>query len=74
MKRALLATALFVCSALWSETAQAQRLMSANDQLASLREYAGKVLPRCPAGVLTIEPVQGGGPTNFNAYVVTMRS
>jgi protein-disulfide isomerase len=70
MKRALLAISLIVSAA-----AQAQRLPSAVDQTAALREYAGKVLPRCPAGVLTLEPVQGGaGPANFTAYVATVRS
>lgn len=70
MKRALLVLALFVCTA----TAQAQRLPSATDQLGALREYASKVLPRCPGGVVTVEPVQGGGPMNFNTYVVSLRS
>lgn len=70
MKRALLAISLFLCAA----AVQAQRLPSAADQTAALREYAGKVLPRCPAGVLTLEPVQGGGPANFNAYVASVRS
>jgi protein-disulfide isomerase len=69
MKRALLVLALFLCSA----ATQAQRLPSAADQTAALRDYAGKVLPRCPGGVLTVETVQGG-PTNFNAYVVQVRS
>jgi protein-disulfide isomerase len=69
MKRALLVLALFLCSA----ATQAQRLQSTADQPAGLRDYAGKVLPRCPGGVLTIEPVQGG-PTNFNTYVVQVRS
>jgi protein-disulfide isomerase len=70
MKRALLVLALILCSA----ATQAQRLPSAADQTAALREYAGKVLPRCPGGVLTLEPVQGGGPVNFNTYVATVRS
>ena len=70
MKRALLVLSLFVCSGV----AQAQRLPSAADNLAALREYAGKVLPRCPAGVLTVEAVPSGGPMNFNTYVVTVRS
>lgn len=71
MKRALLVISLIVSAAV----AQAQRLPSAADQVGALREYAGKVLPRCPAGVLTLEPVQGGaGPANFTAYVATVRS
>jgi protein-disulfide isomerase len=71
MKRALLAISLLVSAAV----AQGQRLPTAADQNAALRDYAGKVLPRCPAGVLTLEPVQGGaGPVNFTAYVATVRS
>jgi protein-disulfide isomerase len=69
MKRALLATSLFVCAA----AVQAQRLPNA-DQSATLRDYAMKVLPRCPGGIVTVEPVQSGGPVNFNAYVATVRS
>lgn len=64
MKRALLAASLLVCTA-----AHAQRL----DPLASLRTYASKALPRCPGAVLTVEPA-GGGPRNFDTYVVTVRS
>lgn len=71
MKRALLAVlALTIIS---STTAQAQRLPSVVDQTAALRDYAGKILPRCPGGVITVEPVQGG-PPNFNTYVVQVRS
>jgi protein-disulfide isomerase len=70
MKRALLAISLLACSA----AVQAQRLPSPADQTAALRDYATKVLPRCPGGVVTIERVQSGGPTNFNAYVATVRS
>jgi protein-disulfide isomerase len=70
MKRALFVLSLFLCSA----GLQAQRLPSATDQLTALRAYAGKVLPRCSAGVLTLEPVQGAGPTNFSAFVATVRS
>jgi protein-disulfide isomerase len=70
MKRALLAISLLLCAA----AVQAQRLPSAVDQTAALRDYAAKVLPRCPAGVLTLEAVQGGGPANFKAYVATVRS
>lgn len=70
MKRVLLVLSLFVCSL----AAQAQRLPSSADQLASLRTYAAKVLPRCPAGVLTLEPTQGQGPSNFRTYVATVRS
>ncbi|HEX8254121.1 MAG TPA: thioredoxin domain-containing protein [Thermoanaerobaculia bacterium] len=64
MKRAFLALTLFV-----SATAHAQRI----DATAPLRNYASKVLPRCPGGVVTVEPVQGG-PANFTAYSVSVRS
>ena len=71
MKRALLVLALFLCSA---ASLQAQRLPSAADQTAALREYASKVLPRCPGGVLALESVPSGGPANFNTFVLTLRS
>ncbi len=71
MKRALLVLTLILCSA---ATLEAQRLPSAADQTAALREYASKILPRCPGGVLTLEPVPSGGPVNFNTYVLTVRS
>jgi protein-disulfide isomerase len=65
MKRALLAVSLLICTA----AAQAQRL----DTTAPLREYAARVLPRCPGGSLTLDQVEGG-PANFTTYVVQMRS
>lgn len=65
MKRALL----FSLTLLLTTGAFAQRL----DPNAPLRAYAEKVLPRCPGGVVTVEPVQGG-PAGFNAHVVTLRS
>ena len=55
---------ILVCAA-----AQAQML----DRTASLKSYAAKIQPRCPDGIMTVEPVQGG-PKNFNAYAVTIRS
>jgi protein-disulfide isomerase len=66
MKRALLSLSLslLLCTAL-----EAQRL----DPNAQLRDYASKVLPRCPGGALILEPMQGG-PSNFNAYSVTLKS
>lgn len=71
MKRAQLYFAL-LCICLSATAAQAQRLQSATDQ--TLREYAMKVLPRCPNGVVTLEPIQSPGPVNFNTYVATVRS
>src|SRR4051812_30555251 len=65
MKRALLAFTLLTAVA-----AQAQ----SRDPYATLKNYAAKVLPRCPGGTLTIEPVNTAGPTNFKAYVATLRS
>lgn len=66
MKRAILALLLLACSAV---SAQAQRL----DPLANLKNYAARILPRCPGGVLTMEKAPGG-PAGFDAYVVTVRS
>lgn len=66
MKRSLLFLAmLFVCAA----SMQAQMV----DQLAPLKSYAARSLSRCPDGVLTMEPVQGG-PQNFVAYAVKITS
>jgi protein-disulfide isomerase len=64
MKRALLAASLLVCT-----VASAQRL----DPNAAIKAYAAKVLPRCPDGKLTVEEADGG-PKNFQAFAVTMRS
>jgi protein-disulfide isomerase len=64
MKRALLALTLLVCA-----TAEAQRI----DSLATLKNYASKVLPRCPGGTLTFEPTPVA-PMNFIGYTVTLRS
>ncbi len=64
MKRVLLAVSLLVCTA-----AHAQRL----DPNAALKNYAAKLLPRCPGGTLTLEQVEGG-PANFVAYVAQVRS
>ena len=66
MKRALFAITLLLTAA----AAQAQ----SRDPYAHLKNYAAKVLPRCPGGTLTIEPLSGPGPVNFTAYVVTLRS
>ena len=65
MKRALLALTLLTAVA-----AQAQ----SRDPFATLKNYAAKVLPRCPGGTLTLEPVNSAGPANFSTYVVTLRS
>lgn len=67
MKRALLAAAaLLVCT-----TAQAQ----SRDPLANLKAYTAKILPRCPGGTLTLDPMTAqGGPANFTAYIATLRS
>ena len=44
------------------------------DSTATLRAHAAKLLPRCPGGVLTLEPINEPGPTGFRAYGVTLRS
>ena len=66
MKRALLAFTLLLSAA----AAQAQSL----DPNAHLKAYAAKVLPRCPGGTLTVEPLNSAGPANFRPYVATLRS
>jgi protein-disulfide isomerase len=50
-------------------TAEAQL----RDNTAVLKRYAAQVLPKCPDGVLTLEPGKPG-PANFNVYLVTIRS
>jgi protein-disulfide isomerase len=66
MKRALVFLAtLFVCAA-----AQAQ-MIGANP---ALKSYASKIMPRCPGGVLSVDPVSAEGPQNFLVYTVSMRS
>lgn len=68
VKRALLVLSLLAASS----SLEAQRIVDIN---ASLRDYASKVMPRCPGGALTLESVGAGvGPTNFNTYVVQLRS
>src|SRR5687767_10839275 len=66
MKRALvLSTAFLLCTA----GLQAQ----SKDPHAPLRNYAARVLPKCPGGVLTLEPL-AVNIRNFNAFSVTVRS
>ena len=67
MKRALGFAIAFLLS---STALQAQ----ARDPLAPIRSYAARVLPKCPGGVLTLEPVPDMGPKNFQAFTVTVRS
>ena len=72
MKRAQLFVSLVLC--LFATAAQAQRLQTASDQINILREYAMKVLPRCPNGIVTLEAMEGAGPVNFRPYIATVRS
>lgn len=66
MKRTLTALAtLLVCATLSAQ--------SKTDDT-TLRAYAAKMLPRCPAGILTLEPTAQQGPTNFRVYGATLRS
>jgi protein-disulfide isomerase len=67
MKRALVLLAtLFVCAATEAQMAGANP---------ALRSYATKIMPRCPGGVLSVEPIKIElGPANFVAYAVTLRS
>lgn len=66
MKRALaFSIAFLLCSA----TAEAQ----SKDPLAPLKAYASRMLPKCPNGAMTLEPVDAS-PQNFQPFVVSMRS
>lgn len=67
MKRTLLSLALLlVCSSLFAQ--------GRIDDTATLRAYTAKMLPRCPGGALTLEPIQQAGPTGFRVYAATLRS
>ena len=67
MKRILLALAtLLLCSPLFAQ--------GRVDDLSALRAYTAKMLPRCPAGSLSFEPIQQAGPTGFRVYAATLRS
>ncbi|HUR83137.1 MAG TPA: thioredoxin domain-containing protein [Thermoanaerobaculia bacterium] len=68
MKRAILALTLLAAST--AAHAQA-RVTDANGPL---KNYVAKILPRCPAGALTLEPMATTGPANFKPYVATLRS
>lgn len=70
MTRTFAAVALFACFASSSTTVQAQSL----DPNATLKAYAGKVVPRCPDVTVTFEPLRTPGPTNFSAFIMTTRS
>src|SRR5690349_6440410 len=65
MKRALLAFALLTTAAAHAQS---------RDPLANLKSYAARVLPRCPGGAMTLEPVNSTGPANFSPFVLTLRS
>jgi protein-disulfide isomerase len=67
MKRILLSLSLLlVCSSLFAQ--------GRIDDSATLRAYTAKLLPRCPGGNLTFEPIQQQGPTGFRVYAATLRS
>ncbi|HEY0140845.1 MAG TPA: thioredoxin domain-containing protein [Thermoanaerobaculia bacterium] len=65
-------TILTLASLLLCSTAFAQSKIV--DPTAPLKAYAAKLLPRCPGGVLTLEPINEPGPVGFRAYGVTLRS
>ena len=66
MKRALaFSIAFLLCSA----AAEAQ----SKDPFAHLKSYASRILPKCPGGVLTLEPLEANV-KNFNVFQVTVRS
>ncbi|MEA2488471.1 MAG: hypothetical protein QOH21_263 [Acidobacteriota bacterium] len=67
MKRILLPLALLlVCSPLFAQ--------GRIDDVAALRTFTAKMLPRCPGGALTFEPIPQAGPTGFRVYAATLRS
>jgi protein-disulfide isomerase len=68
MKRALFALTLLTATA----GAHAQARVA--DPNAALKNYVARVLPRCPAGALTLEPMRTEGPVNFSPYLATLRS
>jgi protein-disulfide isomerase len=65
MKRALVAITILI-----SATAAAQQRV---DPTLQLKSYAEKMLPRCPGGTVTLEPIPSG-PSGFRTYIVTLRS
>lgn len=42
--------------------------------VAALKAYAGKALPRCPDSTILLEPISQSGPTNFVVYSVELKS
>jgi protein-disulfide isomerase len=66
MKRALLALSITI---LVSPAAFGQ----AKDPFAPVRNYAAKVLPKCPGGTLALEPLNAAA-RNFQAFQLTLRS
>lgn len=58
---------LLVCSSAFAQS-------KVVDSTGPLKAYAAKMLPRCPGGVLTLEPINEQGPAGFRAYGVTLRS
>jgi protein-disulfide isomerase len=67
MKRALFAVTLLAASA----AVHAQARVDPN---AALKNYVARVLPRCPGGTLTLEPMGTQGPANFTPFMATLRS
>ena len=70
MKRALVFSVAFLLSSVAvTVPSQAQ----SRDPLAPIKSYAARVLPKCPGGVLTLEPVEIAV-QNFQAFSATVRS
>lgn len=65
MRKLLIALPLtFLCAA----------VQAAPADMAALRAYALRALPKCPGAVVTIEPVGQQGPINFSAFDVRLKS
>lgn len=56
-----------------ASAASAQEIASAVDMTA-VHAYAAKMLPRCPGGKMTFDPVSGRGPAGFQAYRASLTS
>lgn len=67
MKRALVLSAAFLLS---TAALHAQ----SRDPLAPIKAYAAQMLPKCPGGVMTLEPVADMNVKNFQTFAATVRS
>ena len=69
MKRLILIAAI----ALAAQSASAQETVSAVD-MAAVKAYVTKTLPRCPGSQVAFDPISGRGPSGFHVYRAVMTS